>query len=148
MTQFYPIKLIKMMTGEMIVTGISNAGTQSYVFERPMILVAVALPNQKQNVPQEVTVMLRDWIEFSEDDYYIVPKKAIMCIMKPNRDIVADYTQAKIHSDILGDMIESGMISGAKTVEDLEREIDDDDDDIEHEDDVDEFPGWGGDPRL
>ena len=56
MTQFYPIKLIKMMTGEMLVTGISNAGTQSYVFERPMVLLAVALPNQKKNVPQEVTV--------------------------------------------------------------------------------------------
>jgi hypothetical protein len=148
MTQFYPIKLIKMMTGEMIVTGISNAGIQSYVFERPMVLLAVALPNQKKNVPQEVTVMLRDWIEFSEDDYYIVSKKAIMCIMKPNRDIVADYTQAKIHSDILGDMIESGLIDGTKTVEGLETDDEDEDDDMEHEDDVDEFPGWGGDPRL
>ena len=28
------------------------------------------------------------------------------------------------------------------------REDDDEEDDMEHEDDVDEFPGWGGDPRL
>ena len=148
MTQYYPIKLVRMMSGEMIVTGISNGGKESYIFERPMVLVAVALPNQKPNVPQEVTVMLRDWMEFSDDVYFIVPKKAVMCIMKPNRDIVADYSQAKIQSDIMSDMIENGMVSG-KTVEDLEKEIEeDDDDDAEFEEDHDEFPGWGGDPRL
>ena len=151
MTQYYPIKLVRMMTGEMIVTGISNGGKESYIFEKPMVLVAVALPNQKPNVPQEVSVMLRDWMEFSDDEYYIIPKKAVMCIMKPNRDIVADYSQAKIQSDIMSDMIENGMVNGTKTVEDLEKEIEDDeddDDDAEYEEGHDEFPGWGGDPRL
>jgi hypothetical protein len=113
-----------------------------------MILVAVAVPNQKQNGPQQVTVMLRDWMEFSDDDYYIIPKSSVMCIMKPNRDIVADYTQAKIHSDIINDMIESGIMDGNKTVEDLEEDADEDEDDAEYEEGHDEFPGWGGDPRL
>ena len=123
MTQYYPIKLIRMMSGEVIVAGIANGGNDSYIFEKPMVLVAVALPNQKPNMPQEVTVMLRDWMEFSDDVYYIIPKKAVMCIMKPNKDIVADYTQAKIQSDIMSDMIENGMVGGNKTVEDLEKEI-------------------------
>jgi len=147
MTQYYPIKLIRMMSGEVIVAGIANGGNDSYIFEKPMVLVAVALPNQKPNMPQEVTVMLRDWMEFSDDVYYIIPKKAVMCIMKPNRDIVADYTQAKIQSDIMSDMIENGMVGGNKTVEDLEKESDDEDD-AEFEEGHDEFPGWGGDPRL
>jgi hypothetical protein len=150
MTQYYPIKLIRMMSGEVIVAGIANGGNDSYIFEKPMVLVAVALPNQKPNMPQEVTVMLRDWMEFSDDVYYIIPKKAVMCIMKPNRDIVADYTQAKIQSDIMSDMIENGMVGGNKTVEDLEKESDgdEDEDDAEFEEGHDEFPGWGGDPRL
>jgi len=149
MTQYYPIKLIRMMSGEVVVTGIANGGNDSYIFEKPMVLVAVALPNQKPNMPQEVSVMLRDWMEFSDDVYYIIPKKAVMCIMKPNKDIVADYTQAKIQSDIMSDMIENGMVGNNKTVEDLEKESDDDeDDDAEFEEGHDEFPGWGGDPRL
>lgn len=148
MTQYYPIKLIRMMSGEVIVAGIANGGNDSYIFEKPMVLVAVALPNQKPNMPQEVTVMLRDWMEFSDDVYYIIPKKAVMCIMKPNKDIVADYTQAKIQSDIMSDMIENGMVGGNKTVEDLEKESDEDEDDAEFEEGHDEFPGWGGDPRL
>ena len=149
MTQFYPIKLLKMMTGEMLMAGISDGGKDSYILERPMVLVAVPLPNQKPNQPQEVTVMLRDWIEFSSDQYFIIPKKSVMCIMKPNKDIVADYAQAKIHSDIMEDMIENGMSEG-KTVDDLEKEIasDDDDEEIDQEEGYDEFPGWGGDPRL
>jgi hypothetical protein len=138
-----------MMSGEVVVTGIANGGNDSYIFEKPMVLVAVALPNQKPNMPQEVSVMLRDWMEFSDDVYYIIPKKAVMCIMKPNKDIVADYTQAKIQSDIMSDMIENGMVGNNKTVEDLEKESDDDeDDDAEFEEGHDEFPGWGGDPRL
>jgi hypothetical protein len=67
--------------------------------------------------------------------------------MKPCKDILSDYTQAKINSDILDDMIENGMVHG-KTVQDLEN----DDDDMEIEpgegEEYDEFPGWGGDPRL
>ncbi len=149
MTQYYPIKLIRMMTGEIVVTGISNGGKDSYIFEKPMVLLAVAIPNQKPNIPQEVTIMLKDWMEFSDDVYYIIPKKAVMCIMKPNKDIVSDYTQAKIQSDIMGDMIANGMVGGNKTVEDLERESEDDEDDgAEFEEGHDEFPGWGGDPRL
>lgn len=152
MTQYYPIKLIRMMSGELIVAGISNGGKGSYIFEKPMVLVAVASQGQKSNSPQQVTVMLRDWMEFSDDDYFIIPKGAVMCIMKPNKDIVADYTQAKIHSDIINDMIESGMLDETKTVNDLEDDVDDNDaveeDDAEYEEGQDEFPGWGGDPRL
>ena len=148
MTQFYPIKLVRMMTGEIIVAGISNGGKGSYILEKPMVLVAVTSQNQKQNSPQQVTVMLREWMEFSDDDYFIVPKNSVMCIMKPNKDIVADYTQAKIHADIIDDMIESGLLDDSKTVEQIEQEGDEEEDDAEYEEGQDEFPGWGGDPRL
>lgn len=149
MTQYCPIKLIRMMSGEVIITGIVNGGKESYIFEKPMLLMAVARPNQSSNLPQEVTILLRDWMEFSNDVYYIIPKNAVMCIMKPNRDIVADYTQAKIQSDIMGEMIENGKtINGNKTVDDLEMEPDNNEDDTEFEGDHEEFPGWGGDPRF
>lgn len=150
MTQFYPIRLVRMMTGELIVTGISDGGKDSYIFEKPMGIYAMPVQQQQQEekpTTQEVAVILRDWIEFTDDQYIIVPKRSVMCIMKPCKDILSDYTQAKINSDILDDMIENGMVQG-KTVQDLEN----DDDDMEIEpgegEEYDEFPGWGGDPRL
>jgi hypothetical protein len=138
-----------MMTGEIIVTGISNSGKESYLFEKPMIIIAVALPNQKPNMVQEVTIMLRDWMEFSDEEYYIIPKKAVMCIMKPNKNIIADYSQAKIQSVTASDMIENRMTDDNNTSKDSKKKIEDcGDDDVEYEEGHDEFPGWGGDPRL
>jgi hypothetical protein len=138
------------MTGELLMTGISDGGKNTYVLERPMILVAVPHPNQKVNQPQDVSVMLRNWMEFSTDDYYMVPKTSVMCIMKPNRDIIADYTQAKIHMDTMEDMIESGMMDSF--INDVDDNGEGADDDVEidqgEEEGHDEFPGWGGDPRL
>ena len=155
MTQVYPIRLIRLMTGEMLMTGISDGGKLSYVLECPMVLIAVTSPRQKDNQIQEVAVMLKNWIEFTADEYYIISKKAVMCIMKPTREILADYIQAKIHSDIMGDMIDSGLSEG-KSINDLSDEEDSQDENSEDgvsdpswdDEEYDEFPGWGGDPRL
>lgn len=152
MTQFYPIRLVRMMTGELLVAGISDGGKETYILEKPMGIYAIPVQNQpveSKPITQEMTVILRDWIEFTNDIYFIVPKSSVMCIMRPSKDILSDYTQAKINSDILEDMIENGMIGGSKTVEDL---VNEEDDDLETEpgegEEYDEFPGWGGDPRL
>jgi len=156
MTQVYPIRLIRLMTGEMLMAGISDGGKLSYVLECPMILIAVTSPKQRDNQIQEVSVMLKNWIEFTADEYYIISKKAVMCIMKPTKDILADYIQAKIHSDIMGDLIDSGLSEG-KTVNDLydeeegisnENHEDGGSDASWDDEEYDEFPGWGGDPRL
>lgn len=153
MTQFYPIRLVRMMTGEVLITGISDGGKESYVFERPMGIFVMQprneSPEEKSSAFQEMTIVLREWMEFTDDKYIIVPKRGVMCIMKPNKQIVSDYAQAKINSDIMEDMIENGMSQG-KSLQELEE--DDDDDDLEIEpgepEGYDEFPGWGGDPRL
>jgi len=155
MTQVYPIRLIRLMTGEMLMAGISDGGKLSYVLECPMVLIAVTSPRQKDNQIQEVAVMLKNWIEFTADEYYIISKKAVMCIMKPTREILADYIQAKIHSDIMGDLIDSGLSEG-KSINDLSDEEDSEDENSEDgvsdpswdDEEYDEFPGWGGDPRL
>ena len=150
MTQFYPIRLIRMLTGELVVAGINDAGKGAYVFEKPMVVVTVPVhPNRQSDPerPQEYAVIFKNWIEFTDDTYLIVNKRGILSIMKPCKQLLADYTQAKINSDILDDMVESGMTEG-KTVEDLENEDDDMETHPGEEDYYDEFPGWGGDPRL
>lgn len=157
MTQQYPIRLLRMMTGEMLMSGISDGGKESYILEQPMLLIAVQVSskNTKPDEPEEVSVMLKDWIDFSSDNYIIVPKRAVMCIVRPNRDIVSDYLQAKMNSDIVGDIIESqigmGDVKGKKIEEVMDDEEEDDEEfkkDKGEEEETDEFPGWGGDPRL
>lgn len=151
MTQVYPIRLVRMLTGELIVTGIYDAGKGAYIFEKPMVIVVVPVRGERNEDPnrgQEVSVVLKNWIEFTDDTYFIVNKQGVLSIMKPCKQLLSDYTQAKINSDILYDMVENGMAEG-KTVEDLENEEDDDLETQQGEEDYyDEFPGWGGDPRL
>lgn len=151
MTQVYPIRLVRMLTGELIITGIYDAGKGAYIFEKPMIIVVVPVRGERNEDPsrgQEVSVVLKNWIEFTDDTYFIVNKQGVLSIMKPCKQLLSDYTQAKINSDILDDMVENGMAEG-KTVEDLENEEDDDLETQQGEEDYyDEFPGWGGDPRL
>jgi hypothetical protein len=69
MTQVYPIRLIRLMTGEMLMAGISDGGKLSYVLECPMVLIAVTSSRQRENQIQEVAVMLKNWIEFTADEY-------------------------------------------------------------------------------
>ena len=156
MTQQYPIRLLRMMTGEMLMSGISDGGKESYILEQPMLLIAVQVSskNTKPYEPEEVSVMLKDWIDFSSDNYIIIPKRAVMFV-RPNRDIVSDYLQAKMNSDIVGDIIESeigmGDIKGKKIEEVMDGEEEDDEEFKKgkgEEEETDEFPGWGGDPRL
>lgn len=99
--------------------------------------------------------MLKNWIDFAAEDYIVVRKDIVMCVVRPIRGIVSDYTQARINSDIIDD-----MGSGSGTVDALKDSIDPDEDtdtmepkdempdDGEGRNGYDEFPGWGGDPKL
>lgn len=145
MTQFYPIRLVRLVTGETLVTGVGDSGKNNYVLERPMLLLTMAV--DEDAAQSQVSVVLKDWIDFTADDYIFVKKDIVVCMVKPIRSIVADYMQAKMNSDIMDDMIERSG-EPQTTVEDLTRE--DEGGGVAEDDEPrpDEFPGWGGDPDL
>lgn len=155
MTQFYPIRLVRLVTGETLVTGIGESGKNNYVLERPMLLVTMAVEGEGEgngDLPQQVSVAMKDWIDFTSDDYIMVRKDIVVCIVKPVKGIVSDYMQAKMTSDIMDDMMERD--NRPMTVDDLAREDDGggvaDSPDSGKDDPQrpDEFPGWGGNPDL
>jgi hypothetical protein len=149
LTQFYPIRLVRLVTGETLVTGLGESGKNNYVLERPMLLLTMAVDDdgQEGSAPQQVSVVLKDWIDFTTDDYIFVRKDIVVCIVKPVRGIVSDYMQAKMTSDIMDDMKERS--DQPMTVDDLAQEGNEGGL-AEHDDEPrpDEFPGWGGDPDL
>jgi hypothetical protein len=151
-TQFYPIRLVRLVTGETIVTGIGESGKNNYVLERPMLLVTMPVEGEGgEESPQQVSVAMKDWIDFTGDDYIMVRKDIVVCIVKPVKGIVSDYMQAKMTSDIMDDMMERN--NRPMTVDELAREEEEGGvaDSPARDDDEprpDEFPGWGGNPDL
>ena len=150
MTQVYPIRLVRLVTGETLVTGLGESGKNNYVLERPMLLLTMAVEDGDQGGAgqNQVSVVLKDWIDFTADDYIFVRKSIVVCIVKPVKGIVSDYMQAKMTSDIMDDMMERN--NQPMTVDDLAADKDDEGNLAEPEEDPrpDEFPGWGGDPDL
>jgi len=156
MTQFYPIRMVRLMTGETLIAGIGKSGKNSYILEKPMVMALVSVQSQqKDSAPmQEVNVVLKNWIDFAAEDYIVVKKEVVLCIVRPIQGIVSDYTQARINSDIIEDMASTGPVD--VLTEDMEDGPDDDNmdskddetDGREGKNGYDEFPGWGGDPRM
>lgn len=147
MPQYYPIRMIRLMTGETLIAGIADAGKQNYVLEKPMSINIVPIKQSSMgggDAKEDVGLYMKDWIDFSLDNCFIVPKTAVLCITMPNKMLISDYSQAKIGNDIMKEWSTTGFpetMSVADT---------DDDEDLEEEDPEPptEFPGWGGDPRL
>ena len=156
MTQFYPIRMVRLMTGETLIAGIGKSGKNSYILEKPMVMVLVSVQSQQEDSApiQEVNVILKNWIDFAAEDYIFVKKEVVMCIVRPIQGIVSDYTQARINSDIMKDI---GFVRPVDALnDDMNDDLDQDtmdskDDETDGRDDkngYDEFPGWGGDPRM
>jgi hypothetical protein len=147
MIQYYPIKMLKMVTGEQVITGIADGGTNNYIFERPMAIVVVPVkkwknlrnPNAGDSV-EGMNVILKDWIDFTTDDYITVPKSNVVAIITPLRDLVADYQMAKINADMDREIDNA---PDALSDPDEEGEETDEDDGVDPE-----FPGWGGNPKF
>lgn len=151
MTQRYPIRLIRLMTGETLIAGLANAGSDAFILEKPMLIVYTPLRQSSMgsgDMKEDVGVMLKDWIDFSADDHMIVQKSAVMCSTTPNRMLISDYAQAKIGNSIMKEM-EQMDIHETMSVADIDEEGDVmDEEDFPDAPPPSEFPGWGGDPRL
>lgn len=96
----YPIRIVKLTTGETLITGIGETGVASTVFtlERPMLITLVAtLEKGKESVN---SVYINNWIEFSNDEMFIIPKSIVVCSSMPDPDIKRDYNEAKIKFDM------------------------------------------------
>ena len=148
MPQYYPIRMIRLMTGETLIAGIADAGKNNYVLEKPMSITIVPIKQSSlggADAKEDVGLYMKDWIDFSLDNCFIVPKTAVLCITVPNKMLISDYSQAKIGNEMMKDWTETGF---PETMSVADTEDDEEEDTEEDQEPPTEFPGWGGDPRL
>lgn len=151
MPQYYPIRMIRLMTGETLIAGIADAGKNNYVLEKPMSITVMPMKQsvvEGADVKEDVGLYMKDWIDFSLDNCFIVPKTAVLCITIPNKMLVSDYSQAKIGNDVMREWSGAGFPETMSVADTDEGVVDEGEEDEGDQEPPTEFPGWGGDPRL
>jgi hypothetical protein len=140
-----------------------------YVLERPMTVVSMPVLNSKGKV-ERIGVYLKDWIEYTNDTYFTIPKDIVLVMAEPDEKMYADYIEAKVHSDLqkAQDELKEVMKKYISNMEfpvnfPMEEEdktgkngynaklTNEDNDEMEEGEDDDEddgLPWWKGDPRI
>lgn len=95
----YPVRIIKLVTGEVVIAGIADAvnphGDEGvYTLEEPMSVIQIPAPKKGGSGITETMIFMKRWMELSQDIMYIVPKKFIVCVSTPDASILRDYTSA------------------------------------------------------
>lgn len=98
------LKLIRLRSGETLIASLQEYET-GYVIEKPMSVASVPLMD-KQGMVQKVGVYLKDWIDYTDDTYFVITKDIVLVVANPDKKMVEDYTEAKIKSDIQRSEIE------------------------------------------
>ena len=173
MTQFSkdgsaPItKIIRLRNGETLIATIQGIGTD-LILERPMTIISVPTTDRTGKV-NKVGVFLKDWIDYTNDTYFVVPKDIVLTTAEPDTKMYADYIEAKIHSDLQKAQDELQQVmqeyikqapfppaelpeeddktaEGGYTAEPTNEEEEQDEGDEDDEDDG--LPWWEGNPRI
>ncbi len=87
MTNRLPIKAIKLSSGELLVSFINESKSDFYgiiIVENPVVI-------QLMQNGDEVSMMLRKWIPYSDDTVYEINKSQIVSICGVNRDLEGTY---------------------------------------------------------
>lgn len=91
-------KLIRLRSGELLIACMQEYDT-SYVLEKPMSVSSVPMMDQKGMV-RKVGVYLKDWIDYTDDTYFVISKDIVLVTAAPDKKMLADYHEAKMHSDM------------------------------------------------
>lgn len=126
----YPIRILKMLSGEILISGIGETGDSSkvYTLERPMLIVMIS--SLGKNKEPRNSIYLNNWIDFSKDEMFIVPKNFVVCSSLPDEEITKDYNEAKIKFDMMAAEDELHKSNG-DFVDEGEDNNDSDDDEME-----------------
>lgn len=163
-------KLIRLRTGETLVSCLQEFEA-GYVLEKPMLVTSVPVTDSK-GVIRKVGLYLKDWIDYTDDTYFVISKDIVLVMATPDKKMVEDYTEAKVQSDMqraeseLAETMQeylqqTGILDGQVPLD--ERDTGDENDynspqqgedesneNDEGEDDEDDgnLPWWDGNPRV
>lgn len=97
-------KLVRLRSGETLICCLQEFET-GYVIEKPMSVTSVPMMD-KRGIVQKVGVYLKDWIDYTDDTYFVITKDMVLVLANPDKKMLEDYIEAKIKSDIQRSEIE------------------------------------------
>lgn len=160
-------KIMRLRNGETLIATV-QAFANDYVLEKPMIVVSMPVLNKAGKV-ERVGVYLRDWIEYSSDTYFTIPKEIVLVVAEPDKKMYDDYVEAKIHSDlqkaqdelkeVMQEYISKMQFPSIPSNEEGDKQAEngytaeptnetDEEGDDDEEDEDDGMPWWNGNPRI
>jgi len=90
-------KILKMVSGEVIISAV-GVDKRNYVLRRPMTITTMEIYGKNMKVKKSA-VGLRQWMEYSSNECYYIPRNSILTIGDPDDDILEMYEQAKQAED-------------------------------------------------
>jgi hypothetical protein len=159
------VKVIRLRNGETLIATMQPLDTE-YVLEKPMVVVSMPVLNKAGKV-ERVGVYLRDWIEYSSDTYFSIPKEIVLVMAEPDKKMYDDYVEAKIHSDlqkaqdelkeVMQEYISNIQFPSFPPHEESDKQAEsgytaepasEEEEGNEDEDEDDGLPWWNGNPRI
>jgi len=98
-------RLIRFRSGETIICTILDKNTDSTTgvtvlsVDSPMQILTIPVMNKKKEI-QQVSIYLREWLDYSSDSIFTIPMDAIITTATPDAEILEDYNEAKLQADM------------------------------------------------
>lgn len=90
-------KIMKLRSGEEIISRISNSNDKKITVERPMCFRSIMMQDP-YGVPKDILIM-KNWIPLSVDNHIDIPKDHIVSYINPNPDAISLYESEKERED-------------------------------------------------
>jgi hypothetical protein len=107
------IRILRLKTGEQLITRISSSNQEKLYLHRPMRINTVIMgdPSDHSGESRREIVFLNNWVEFAETDSIAIPKDIIFAILPPNKETVKAYELQQIKEDSWDKHMTSEMMS-------------------------------------
>ena len=96
------IRILRLNTGEQIITHIRNSNEEKLFLDRPMKIVTLIMrdPDEPASPMGREFVYLNNWVEFSLANHIAIPKSLVFAILPPNSETLKAYKTHKKMEDI------------------------------------------------
>lgn len=88
-------RILKLKTGEEIITRITKRDKGKVSIETPMIFRTIIMSDPYTGMQKEVTI-LKDWVLYSSDSFIKIPEEEILCYASPLEEAISLYEKEKL----------------------------------------------------
>jgi hypothetical protein len=112
-----PYRILRLRSGEDIITRIKGKRDNKYIIERPMQMkVSSIIDPENHKVVRKDFLLLRDWLQYTNHNETEIPEDWVAIILTPDEQASVSYDRAKEDEDV-NPRIESVTIPNKETTE-------------------------------